>query len=417
MVRRLMATGLATMVLGVACGGGTSPPSATDPTSTTVPPVTTTSTTVVTPDIDVPVPPEDPIADGDVVIDVLCTGLVDAIVAGADGRVRTLVAELSGAVAVSAAGSPSLRQAVLTVLDEMQAGGFGPDEVREAFTILAADFGAKECERVLDVVGLNPLGGDPQAVLEALARARAAWAEQGYGAGDYIMTVFFAAVDDPDDAADLCGLFGDWLVLVADGSVDSVVDRFSGCEVDVASAMFAGVPLTIDDMFDYIEANPAAVAVEFEPELGWPRSIDGSGVSLSIFVQDVRPGLPAGPDEIFAALSAQVAVWEAAQISDYPITLRRSCFCGQPLNDPYTVTVRSGEVVGVERNGSTIDLEDFLPSTVGDLFAAIESLAFADRLTVEYHPDFGYPTSIDADPVFNMADEEYSIVVEALTID
>jgi hypothetical protein len=172
-------------------------------------------------------------------------------------------------------------------------------------------------------------------------------------------------------------------------------------------------------MFDFIEATASEVSIEFDPVFGWPRliSLDNERGFSGIFVQDVRPGLPAGPAEIRAELAFQTGVWRGAAADDCTITLRRSCFCAPPFNDPYAVTVRAGEVVAVERNGAPVDLEAFLPATVEDLFAAIATLVFADRLDVQYHSDLGYPVAIDADPAFNAADEEFSIVVEDLVVD
>ena len=87
------------------------------------------------------------------------------------------------------------------------------------------------------------------------------------------------------------------------------------------------------------------------------------------------------------------------------------------LSDPYTVTVVSGEAVRVERNGSEIELEQFLPATVEDLFGVVEDAAFADELDVNYHPILGYPRQIVVDPVLRAVDEEYQIDVVELVID
>ena len=76
--------------------------------------------------------------------------------------------------------------------------------------------------------------------------------------------------------------------------------------------------------------------------------------------------------------------------------------------------VRDGRFVSAERSGVPIDLAEFMPATVDDLFSTIEEAAFADRLNLAYHPVLGYPVDIDIDPAFNIVDEELHLIVDKL---
>ncbi len=55
--------------------------------------------------------------------------------------------------------------------------------------------------------------------------------------------------------------------------------------------------------------------------------------------------------------------------------------------------------------------------TVTGLFEAVEQFAYSDGITVTYHPDFGFPVTIDADPSANTIDEEQRIVVARFTVE
>ena len=193
-------------------------------------------------------------------------------------------------------------------------------------------------------------------------------------------------------------------------------DRFSGCELDLEAEIWTEVPLTVEALFGFVEERAAVAEVEFDLDHGAPESviIDDADSFLGLFVQSVAAGHPAGPDEVLAEVAAQRVIWKAAAVTDYSITLSRSCFCPPDITAPYTVTVAGGAVVSVQRDGAEIVLEAFMPSSVEDLFRVVEEAAFSDELNVQYHPELGYPVFIVVDPVFNAVDEEFSIFVEEM---
>jgi hypothetical protein len=111
--------------------------------------------------------------------------------------------------------------------------------------------------------------------------------------------------------------------------------------------------------------------------------------------------------------------WEAAGIDDYTMSYRRTCFC-----PAYTVqvTVVDGEVTSAEAieglpgelPPTTQPIPDDEQFTVEDLFGqAIEAYETADRTTVTYDAELGYPTIIDVDPIQNAIDDEYTLTVES----
>lgn len=111
-----------------------------------------------------------------------------------------------------------------------------------------------------------------------------------------------------------------------------------------------------------------------------------------------------------AALDRNRALWEAAGIDSYQYRLNRLCFCA--LFGEFRITVAGGTVTAAERLGleggpiAAADLQ-YLQS-VDDLFdraeQAVENRAY--RFHAEYHPELGYLTLLDLDPVRNAIDEE-----------
>jgi hypothetical protein len=117
-----------------------------------------------------------------------------------------------------------------------------------------------------------------------------------------------------------------------------------------------------------------------------------------------------------AALDASRAVWDDAGITAYVYELRRECYCA--LAGDFTVTVVDGVVVRAERpEHGLIPAEEFqFVETVDDLFGAVQEAIDerAFRFTVAYHPELGYPTVVDLDPIKNAIDEEVRYEATAL---
>lgn len=104
-------------------------------------------------------------------------------------------------------------------------------------------------------------------------------------------------------------------------------------------------------------------------------------------------GTPAAPLTDRAAYDR----WKAEGRPDYTMRFTRSCFC--PRLGPVTVTVIAGRVVvptGPDREKVR---------TIDQLFALIRS-GEADRITVTYDPEFGYPRTLDADMILGAIDDE-----------
>jgi hypothetical protein len=111
--------------------------------------------------------------------------------------------------------------------------------------------------------------------------------------------------------------------------------------------------------------------------------------------------------------------WADHGFSDYALTLRHDCFCGEEARGPVVVQVRFGEVAGrvYQESGQPVsgDYARFFPDVEG-LFDFIESAIDQDaaEIRVEFHPELGYPTQIAVDFIENAADEERGYFVLAI---
>ena len=117
-----------------------------------------------------------------------------------------------------------------------------------------------------------------------------------------------------------------------------------------------------------------------------------------------------GPEQ--SELNTNLAAWRSANIEDYQFRFQRLCFC--VFIDPVIVEVRHGDIASVilADSGTVVDT-----TQMGGHFLAIDGLfeviqdaidQEAHSLTVEYHAQLGYPTSIDIDYLLNAVDEEVS---------
>jgi hypothetical protein len=127
-----------------------------------------------------------------------------------------------------------------------------------------------------------------------------------------------------------------------------------------------------------------------------------------------------GPDaELIAELATARDRWEAQGYTDYALTLRHDCFCGETHRGPVVVNVRSDQIVArvYQATGEPVpqDPARFFPDVEG-LFAFIaQSLSqHPAQIRAEFHPELGYPTEIFVDFAANIADEERGYRVLAL---
>jgi hypothetical protein len=112
------------------------------------------------------------------------------------------------------------------------------------------------------------------------------------------------------------------------------------------------------------------------------------------------------------------ARWEGAGIQSYEYRYRRQMAEGLlSWQRPFRVRVVDGAVVAVvDAESEEAPPEGFSAPTVPELFDIVDdALDRADSIAVEYHPQYGYPTSISIDYSFQVADDEFWITAEALT--
>ena len=104
-------------------------------------------------------------------------------------------------------------------------------------------------------------------------------------------------------------------------------------------------------------------------------------------------------------------LWNSAQIRNYSMNERISCFCGGLLD--WNVFVENGIKDTVEYDESQAygqTYEDIFDNakTIEDTFDFIESLLGRDlaSLSIEYDDVYGFPKLISIDYVANIADDE-----------
>jgi hypothetical protein len=130
---------------------------------------------------------------------------------------------------------------------------------------------------------------------------------------------------------------------------------------------------------------------------------------------------PAAEGEVVdpqAALDANRARWDAANVPDYQYRMQRGCFCAPELTEPGIVKVRDGAIQSVESPDglSLLDPADYL--TIDGLFDVIQDAidAGADAFQVTYDETFGVPISISVDYLLPAADDEISYSATELVV-
>jgi uncharacterized protein DUF6174 len=95
------------------------------------------------------------------------------------------------------------------------------------------------------------------------------------------------------------------------------------------------------------------------------------------------------------SLALNRARWEQRNLHDYAYTGRRICFCWNSGQD-VAVIVLADTVFSARVVGTTVEEPKGVWHTVDELFELAGSRAdHVERLTVEYHPELGYPTVIE----------------------
>jgi hypothetical protein len=121
-----------------------------------------------------------------------------------------------------------------------------------------------------------------------------------------------------------------------------------------------------------------------------------------------------------------LAKWEQAGIGDYSMRVDRSCFCPYDPQDHVHVEIAGGQVVLAMGAAELSDDPEYaVPISEGDysswytvpgLFALIESTRQdADRVTVSYDPEYGFPDHINVDYYLGAVDDELFLAVRDFT--
>ncbi len=131
--------------------------------------------------------------------------------------------------------------------------------------------------------------------------------------------------------------------------------------------------------------------------------------------------LQSGPhDQAQSELNRQRRHWRAQDVEEYAYTVRRLCFCPETFTSPVVVRVRGGEVESrvYEGSGAPVDAGNasFWPEVEG-LFDLVQDAIDrdADAISVEYHPQLGYPIAVRIDYEEMAADEELTVTASNLT--
>lgn len=273
-------------------------------------------------------------------------------------------------------------------------------------------------------VDQNPTGSDTSSsvpvadverdVAESLAAAREKWSAAGLST--YSLELSPGPLASFDGG---CGAGGSLLVQVVDGRVEEAIDQISGCRVEIADA--DRVPLTVEELFTLVENHLKAetLEIDFEPELGYPRSIfirDDSGIT-EMSVMSLTPGEAKAhrAEAILAELENQRATWAENGSNTYTMVVEIGCLCPEEHRGPFEVTVVDGNIETVTMNDDDVEPADRSLLTVEELFSTIEDYAHSDEINVTYAPA-GYPSTIDIDPDFDIVDEELFIDVHELIL-
>jgi hypothetical protein len=212
----------------------------------------------------------------------------------------------------------------------------------------------------------------------------------------------------------------------------AVVVRVSGGEKTVSLASngeaVEAPPHTYPDvegLFDLIEdmvLAGAEVEVDYDDELGFPRSISVDPVPDAIddefgyVIDELTVGRHA---ELRAEIAAQRVKWAARRIEDYQLTLSRGCFCPAEGAGLVVLTVLDGQPVEwlyfLSGDPVAPEWQAMFP-TVDGLFDFLEDAIDrgAEEIEVAFDADLGLPTTVRVDYRLGAVDEEIGYEVEKL---
>ncbi|MBD2537157.1 hypothetical protein H6G97_51465 [Nostoc flagelliforme FACHB-838] len=110
-------------------------------------------------------------------------------------------------------------------------------------------------------------------------------------------------------------------------------------------------------------------------------------------------------------------LWNQQNIPNYRYTFSNGCFCIPEARGPVVIEVRNGQTTSITSvaTGQPVDSRYFQQyKTIPQLFNVIQDAINrkASSLSVQYAPQFGYPTQIDIDYNSQIADEEVYLRIE-----
>ncbi len=123
-----------------------------------------------------------------------------------------------------------------------------------------------------------------------------------------------------------------------------------------------------------------------------------------------------------STLAANRQKWESQHIGHYRFQLAIGCFCAFRSQMPLTVEIKDGQVVSMlDSQGQAVsEFADTFEkyNTVEKLFDTLNSAlnGGADKVTVEYNADYGYPQSIDIDYIELAMDDEMGFTISEFEI-
>ena len=123
------------------------------------------------------------------------------------------------------------------------------------------------------------------------------------------------------------------------------------------------------------------------------------------------PGASLSPRDLaLRDLAVHQAQWQSKGPASYSFTITRQCFCP---SDPLDVVVVDGVATKVTVAGKapTEFQVTGVPLTIQALFALVAAQDEAADMTVEWDAGFGYPTSVQVDPIENAIDDEFGYTI------
>lgn len=112
--------------------------------------------------------------------------------------------------------------------------------------------------------------------------------------------------------------------------------------------------------------------------------------------------------------------WQEAKIPHYRFELRIVCYCPFRGRMPLRIEVLDGQVVSMkDAHGGIITKADVHSeyferhATIDRLFSILQThqSGKADRVTVKFHPVYGFPERINIDRIKGAADDELGFIV------